>query len=154
MRFSLLTIGKPKYSFWREAEEHYCKSINTLGKVELISLKEQDSIREKEWQSLFGAFKKRAEQGACKLVLLDESGKQFDSIGLSKHLKKWEDQGIRDICFAIGGAYGFLPENLKEADLILSLGKLTLPHDLARVVMLEQLYRALHIQGGTKYHHV
>ena len=86
------------------------------------------------------------------LVLLDSRGKQLSSEELAALLREHQDRGTQDLIFAIGPADGWNAESLKRANLTLSLGRMTLPHELARVVLLEQLYRGFTILAGHPYH--
>ncbi len=88
-----------------------------------------------------------------KVVVLDERGRQLTSPAFAQCLGAWRDQGIRDIAFVIGGAYGMTDEVRERADLVLSLSPMVFPHQLVRVLFAEQLYRALSILKGTGYHH-
>jgi 23S rRNA (pseudouridine1915-N3)-methyltransferase len=86
------------------------------------------------------------------LVLLDSRGKQFTSEEFAHYLEEQQSRGSQLLMFAVGPADGFSNEARKQASLLLSLGKMTLPHELARVVLLEQLYRAFTILKGHPYH--
>ena len=86
------------------------------------------------------------------LVLLDSRVKQFSSEELATLLREHQDRGTQELIFAIGPADGWSPEALKRSNLTLSLGRMTLPHELARVVLLEQLYRGFTILAGHPYH--
>lgn len=88
-----------------------------------------------------------------KVVALDERGREHSSVGLATVLSTWQDQGVRDVVFVVGGAYGLDDRVRQRADLVLSLSQLTFPHQLVRVVLVEQLYRALTIIKGLPYHH-
>lgn len=86
------------------------------------------------------------------LITLDEAGEDLDSRSLAKHIEKFQDQGRRSLCFAIGSADGLDPSFLKQADLRLAFGRATWPHRLVRVMLAEQLYRASTILIGHPYH--
>ncbi len=88
-----------------------------------------------------------------KIVLLDELGEQLGSTAFADRLQAWKDQGVRQIAFVIGGAYGHSDPLREKADMILSLSRMTFPHQLVRVLFAEQLYRAHMIMGGRPYHH-
>ncbi len=88
-----------------------------------------------------------------KVVVLDEKGKTLTSSQFAGQIGGWRDQGVRQVAFVIGGAYGFTDEVRKRADLIMSLSAMTFPHQLVRVLFAEQLYRAFSILGGSPYHH-
>ena len=87
------------------------------------------------------------------LVLLDERGSQVDTDALTGWVRRWRDEGRRQVVFAIGDAHGFAPADRERADELLGLSKLTLPHRLAHVVLCEQLYRVGTILAGHPYHH-
>jgi len=87
------------------------------------------------------------------LILLDEYGKQFSSIEFSKHIAKLQNASLKKIIFLVGGGYGFNEKLHKIAKSKISLSKMTFPHELVRVIFLEQLYRACTIIKGEKYHH-
>jgi 23S rRNA (pseudouridine1915-N3)-methyltransferase len=89
--------------------------------------------------------------GAGLLVALDETGKMFDSRAFAKLFSSWMDTGVSKVSFVIGGADGLPPEIKKKADLLLSLSPMTLPHRLARLFLVEQIYRALCILRGAPY---
>jgi 23S rRNA (pseudouridine1915-N3)-methyltransferase len=95
--------------------------------------------------------KQRSRTGSL-LVLLDEQGKQFSSEELARWLRRHRDEGQQRVVFAIGPADGWSDEERVRAGLLLSLGPMTLPHELARVVLSEQLYRAFTILAGHPYH--
>ncbi len=86
------------------------------------------------------------------LVLLDSRGKEFSSEEFAKFLGEYQDRNPLPLVFAIGGADGFSPETRSAARHVISLGKMTLPHELARIVLLEQVYRAFTILKGHPYH--
>jgi 23S rRNA (pseudouridine1915-N3)-methyltransferase len=88
------------------------------------------------------------------LVLLDEKGKQLTSVQLASQLEKWRQGSHKQLAFLIGSSFGFDPAVYQQADTLLGLSLMTLPHQLARLIMLEQLYRACSIQKGESYHHI
>lgn len=88
-----------------------------------------------------------------RVVVLDERGKALTSRGFAERLGAWRDQGVRDVAFVIGGAFGVTDAVRARADLLLSLSPMTFPHQLVRVLFAEQLYRAFSILKGTPYHH-
>ena len=155
MHFVVLCIGKAKHSYVQAGVEHYVKSINTLGDVELFELKDAASDTAKEAEAILNYLERRQylKDGKNRIVILDECGKEFTSLQWASKLKKWEDEGLNRVIFIIGGAFGLHERVKKEAKESLALSKFTFPHDLVRVVLLEQIYRALHIQSASKYHH-
>ncbi len=88
----------------------------------------------------------------AKIVVLDERGEELSSKELAKKVATWRDNGVQDIAFLIGGANGHTAETRQKADLILSFGRMTMPHMLARVILTEQIYRIKTILDGHPYH--
>ena len=154
MKFELLFLGKTKDSFLSEGiDEYYSRLIHYVSvsiKTLKVKSKEQwnDTItRQQEGKLLLahvpaGSFK----------VVLDSRGRQFTSEKMAGLLERWEQQGIKQISFLIGGALGLSAEVVQEADLLFSLSKMTFTHDMTRLFLLEQLYRAFTIKAGEKYH--
>ena len=149
----LLVVGAAKAPWFREAASHYLTALRRHVPVEEVVLRDgKASDRER----------RMAEEGRAilaklgprdLLVVLDENGRSLASRELASRLGQLlEDPGRRP-CFVVGGAFGLSPEVLARADLTLALGPGTLPHELARVVLYEQLYRASSILAGTPYHH-
>jgi 23S rRNA (pseudouridine1915-N3)-methyltransferase len=135
MRITLIAVGRLRPPF-QDDVEHYRKLLAGLARVELIEVREDERVP------------KRIPERAH-LVLLASDGREFDSIELSRWLEDRRQEG-RDLCFVVGGPRGL---DLDHCDIRLSLGRLTLPHQLARVVLLEQLYRAHKILAGEPYHY-
>jgi len=135
MRITLIAVGRLRPPF-QDDVEHYRKLLAGLARVELIEVREDERVP------------KRIPERAH-LVLLASDGREFDSIELSRWLEDRRQEG-RELCFVVGGPKGL---DLDRCDTRLSLGRLTLPHQLARVVLLEQLYRAHKILAGEPYHY-
>jgi 23S rRNA (pseudouridine1915-N3)-methyltransferase len=95
----------------------------------------------------------QVKEGEC-LVVLDEDGKSFTSVQFADWLHKSMVGGVSQIVFAIGGAYGWADDVRKRADMVLSLSQLTFPHQLCRLILIEQLYRVFSILDGSPYHKV
>jgi 23S rRNA (pseudouridine1915-N3)-methyltransferase len=135
MRISVIAVGRLRPPF-QDDVEHYRKLLAGHARVDLIEVREDERvpprIRDRDH-----------------VVLLATDGREFDSIELSRWLEDRRQDG-RDLCFVIGGPRGL---DLERCDTRLSLGSLTLPHQLARVVLLEQLYRAHKILAGEPYHY-
>ena len=135
--------------------EHYSEQIGHLiDGLELLLLKDQGSDQKKEADHLLDALsrKKFLDDGKVRIFLLDERGREYSSRQFAAELRKLADQGVQRFVFVIGGAYGF-PEELRTRFPLFSLSKMTFPHDLARLVLAEQVYRSLQINSGGKYHH-
>jgi 23S rRNA (pseudouridine1915-N3)-methyltransferase len=135
MRISVIAVGRLRPPF-QDDVEHYRKLLAGHARVELIEVREDERVPQR--------IPERAH-----LVLLASDGRQFDSVQLSRWLEDRRQEG-RDLCFVIGGPRGL---DLDKCDTRLSLGRMTLPHQLARVVLLEQLYRAHKILAREPYHY-
>ncbi len=90
--------------------------------------------------------------GGAKVVALDLSGKELSSEGFAELITRWEEQGVREVAFLIGGPLGLAADLVAEADYVLALSRMTFTHEMARLLLLEQLYRAFAIRSGTGYH--
>jgi 23S rRNA (pseudouridine1915-N3)-methyltransferase len=135
MRISVIAVGRLRPPF-QDDVEHYRKLLAGLARVELIEVREDEKVPQRIPERVH-------------LVLLASNGREFDSIELSEWLEERRQEG-RDLCFVIGGPRGL---DLESCDTRLSLGRITLPHQLARVVLLEQLYRAHKILAREPYHY-
>ena len=111
-------------------------------------IKEKDNSNQKDEAE----FLQSLVPNTAKVVVLDERGENMKSVELAKKLESWQNNGVSEVCFLIGRADGHLEETRKKADLILSFGKLTLPHMLMRAVLSEQIYRIQTIIKGHPYH--
>ena len=144
MKIHIIAIGKckkgsPEYLLIEE----YKKRLSWD-----MTVKEKDnSNQNQEAEFLLENIPERA-----KVVVLDERGKNMSSTELANIIGQWQLDGISDICFLIGGADGHLESVRQRADLILSFGKLTMPHMLIRAVLSEQIYRVQTILSGHPYH--
>ena len=134
MRISVIAVGRLRRPY-QDDVEHYRKLIGGHARVELIEVREDEKVAPR--------IPERAH-----MVLLASDGEEMDSLAFSEWLERRRHDG-RDVCFVIGGPRGL---DL-EADSRLSLGRMTLPHQLARVVLLEQLYRAHKILAREPYHY-
>ena len=144
MRFHVVVIGKPKLDFARLGVEEYLSRLRQFAEVRVDFVKATARDRES------AALMERTE-GMLRVVL-DERGEHVDSRGLAKKLAGWEMHGPRDVALIVGGADGHTDELRQAAGWLWSLSRLTLQHELALVVALEQLYRACTIKGGLPYH--
>lgn len=144
MRVWIIAIGKcKKGSPEAEIISEYVKRSGWQ-----LQIKEKDnSSQEEEAKFLQGAIPHGA-----KVVVLDERGENIRSTELAQRISNWQLNGCSEICFLIGGADGHLQSTRDQADLILSFGKLTLPHMLMRAVLSEQIYRIEKILEGHPYH--
>jgi len=152
-RLRLVFVGEPKASWAKEASRHYLEALSRHVRCDQTLIKDArdkdpEAKRRKESQAILAAL------GPKDLVVgLDERGKAPGSKGLAALLGTWLEDPGRAPCFVVGGPYGYTQEARSRFDQTLSLGPYTLPHELARAVLLEQLYRALTILAGHPYHH-
>lgn len=147
MKIKIAWIGKTKEPAITSLTEEYLKRISRYAPVEGLALRDEAALLEISGRSA-GA------KGAAKstLVLLDSRGKEFSSEQFAKFLEDYRDRSPLPLIFAVGGADGFSEAARAAAQHTLSLGKMTLAHELARVVLLEQVYRAFTILKGHPYH--
>ncbi len=155
MKFTIVAVGKLKERFWVDACAEYLKRLQPYARTAVQEVSDVDPARaggtaaalEKEGTAILGAL-----SSSSYVVLLDIDGKQRSSEDFSRHLDELKLQGISDISFVIGGSDGVSQAVRDRADETLSFGPITLPHNLARVVLLEQVYRAEKISRGEPYH--
>ena len=146
MKIHILAIGKCKKG---SPEDLLIKEYQKRLSWDLIIKEKDNDLREKESAFLLASIP----QGA-KVVVLDERGENITSTEFAKKIGNWQLGGTSDICFLIGGADGHTETVRQRADLLLSFGKLTMPHMLIRAVLAEQIYRAQTILSGHPYHRV
>jgi 23S rRNA (pseudouridine1915-N3)-methyltransferase len=139
MKLRIAWIGKTKEPAIQSLTDEYLKRLSRYADVQGAAVKDESAI-----------LKLGADRQA--LVLLDSRGKQFSSEEFAEFLRNHQDRNPLPLLFAIGPANGFSPQARQEAKSLLSLGKMTVAHELARVVLLEQLYRAFTILKGHPYH--
>ncbi|MFC4425843.1 23S rRNA (pseudouridine(1915)-N(3))-methyltransferase RlmH [Deinococcus navajonensis] len=144
MRLHLITVGEPRLAYARLGWDEYEKRLRRYHKVQVTRVGGRTQAQESE------AVRRAA--GRAPLVLLDPRGRQFTSPELSAYLDHQGVGGVGELAFAIGGPEGHTDELRAGAHLLWGLGLLTLPHDLAMVVVLEALYRAATISAGEPYH--
>ena len=145
MKIRIAWIGKTKEPSIASLTEEYLKRISRYAQVEGIALRDEAELLAK-----FGKAAKSASKST--LVLMDSRGKEFSSDQFAKFLGDYQDRNPLPLVFAIGGADGFAPEIRAAAANVISVGKMTIAHELARVVLLEQIYRAFTILKGHPYH--
>ena len=143
MKIKVAWIGKTKEAAIQALTDEYLKRISRYAEVEGLAVRDE--------AALLALARGERQKERYKLVLLDSRGKQFSSEELAAMLAREQVNAV-PLLFAIGGSDGFGEEARREAGLILSLGKMTLPHELARVVLLEQLYRGFTILKNHPYH--
>lgn len=153
MRLDLVCVGRLKERHWREAAGEYLKRLGPYARVTVTEVPDRD-VTADEARALeaeaAGILKALPEDAV--VVALEIGGRARTSEEMADWLESLGTSGRSRVAFVVGGAAGLHPEVLARADERLSLGPLTLPHQLARVVLLEQLYRAFRIIKGEPYH--
>jgi 23S rRNA (pseudouridine1915-N3)-methyltransferase len=153
-RCTLICVGKPK-GWSAEASEDYAKRLRRYFRLDILEIPEEDINRRSRGEVLSAEAErilKRLPNEAYVIVLDGEGGKQHPSEKLASKLGDLGLSGRSHVAFVIGGPLGLSPEVLKRSHEKWSFGPITLPHALARIVLLEQLYRAAKILRGEKYH--
>ncbi len=156
MKIIFLSVGKLKKGYARDGVSEYLGRIKRYMPVEEVVVRDEASggamprvdVLRREGERLLGKIK----QGDI-VVALDERGRGFTSQAFAAQIERFTTGGKRRICFIVGGAYGLSPELKTGADLLLRLSEMTTAHDMARLFLAEQLYRAFTILRGEPYSH-
>jgi 23S rRNA (pseudouridine1915-N3)-methyltransferase len=153
MKIKLICIGKTKARYLKQGMDEYLNRLKHYTKFELV-----------EWPGIKNKMKAEALKEAegkwildqlspqDYLVLLDENGQNLRSVSFAKKINQWQVQAIPHLVFVIGGAYGFSPSVYEKANYQLSLSTMTFSHQMIRLFILEQIYRAFTILKGESYH--
>jgi 23S rRNA (pseudouridine1915-N3)-methyltransferase len=158
MNIYIISVGKIKERYLKDAITEYSKRLSRYCKLEIIEVtdektpdnaseKEELQIKEKEGAAILRLLKDNMH-----VIALDLKGKMLSSEELSKYVENCGIQGESNLAFIIGGSLGLSAEVLKRADFSISFSKMTFPHQLMRVILLEQLYRGYRIMSGEPYH--
>ena len=158
MKIKIVTVGKLKEKYLKDGIAEYSKRISRFATVEMIELadektpdrasdSENEKILELEGNRIISKIGDREF-----VIVLAIEGKTLSSEEFSKQLEQASINGYSTLTFVIGGSLGLSPQVKKRANLFLSFGRLTLPHQLMRLVLTEQIYRAFTIQQGSPYH--
>lgn len=158
MKITILTVGKIKEKYLKDAIAEYAKRLSRYCKLEIVEVADEKTIenasqvletqiRDKEAERLMKYIREDAY-----VITLEIKGKQLTSEELSEKINQLGIQGKSHIIFVIGGSIGLGDEILKRSDYALSFSKMTFPHQLMRVILLEQIYRSYRIINGESYH--
>lgn len=158
MKITILAVGKLKEKYWKQAIAEYQKRLGAYTKIEIIEVpdekapenmsdKEVEQVKEKEGQRLLAKIKPHST-----VITLEIQGNMLTSEGLAKNLQQRMVQGQSDFTFVIGGSNGLHQDVLDRSNYALSFSKMTFPHQMMRVILLEQIYRAFKIMRGEAYH--
>lgn len=155
---TVICVGKLKEQFYVQAAAEYVKRLKGYCKLEIVELAEQKLPKNPSLGEIQGALEKEGDAIRAKLppsstvVALAIEGRQRSSEELAQLLLTCESSSTKHLVFLIGGSHGLHPSLKAEAWVQLSMSPMTFPHHLARVMLLEQIYRAYQINAGTKYH--
>jgi 23S rRNA (pseudouridine1915-N3)-methyltransferase len=155
VKIELLFLGRTRTPYLAAGISDYADRLSRFVRLEIKELKDlgqknsrpADPIVSREGEQLL-----KAKTRSHILIALDRQGRSMSSEKLAQLFQKWEGQGIKGITFAIGGPMGLAPAVTQQADLVLSFSKMTFPHEMARLFLVEQIYRAYSIKAGTGYH--
>lgn len=155
MKIKIVAVGKIKENFYREAVAEYLKRLSRFCKMEIAEVDEELCTNSSEKNIL--ATKQAEGERIVKhikgyVVALDMRGKELASEELAEKIKTLATSGVSEISFVIGGSFGLSDEVREKADMLLSFGRATFPHQLMRVVLCEQIYRGFMINEGSPYH--
>jgi len=158
MNIDIVCIGKLKESYWVDAIKEYSKRLSRFCNLNIIELKEykaSDDPKEKEIEEI------KFEEGKTILskikddtyvITLEILGKQLDSVELSNKIEDLKNMGKSNLAFVIGGSFGLSKEVSERSNFKLSFSRMTFPHQMMRVILLEQIYRAFKISHNESYH--
>ena len=158
MKITLIAVGKIKERYFEDAIREYSKRLSRYCRLEIIQVAEEktpdgasealeEQIKEKEGRRILDQIR----EGAYVIALAVE-GKQLDSLELAARMERLAVEGKSQLVFLIGGSLGLSKEVMRRADFALSFSAMTFPHQLMRVILLEQIYRSFRIRAGEPYH--
>lgn len=158
MRITVICVGKLKERFFVEAAAEYAKRLGGYCKLEVVELPEHRLPQAPAPGEIAAALEREAESiraklpAGAKVVALCVEGELYSSQALAQLLDRWTQTGAKALVFLLGGSYGLAPSIKELAWVRLSMSPMTFPHHLARVMALEQIYRAFKIREGSGYH--
>ncbi len=158
MKITIISVGKIKEKYFTDAIAEYTKRLSKYCKLNFVEVKdektkenassvEEDLVKDTEGKKILDKI-----SDSTKVIALAIDGKEYDSIGLAKQIEEYRVSGDSDLTFIIGGSLGLHKSVLERADLELSFSKMTFPHQLMRVILLEQIYRSFRIINNEPYH--
>jgi 23S rRNA (pseudouridine1915-N3)-methyltransferase len=150
MRLTIAAVGRAGRGPERDLYDHYAKRIG--WPLALREVEEKRKLPAPELMRREGELLLAAVSTGAIVVALDRRGRQMDSAAFARQLGRWRDQSVAEIAFLIGGADGHAAALLEKASLVLSFGAMTWPHQLARAMLAEQIYRGQQILAGHPYH--
>ncbi len=158
MKITIISVGKIKEKFFDDAIKEYSKRLSKYCKLNIVEVKdektkenasttEEDIVKETEGKRILDKI-----SDSSKVIALAIEGKELDSVELSTQIENFRISGTSDVTFVIGGSLGLHKTVIDRADMKLSFSKMTFPHQLMRVVLLEQIYRSFRIINNEPYH--
>lgn len=158
MKITIISVGKIKEKLFVDAIKEYSKRLSKYCKLNIVEVKdektkenasqtEEDIVKETEGKRILDKI-----SDSSKVIALAIEGKELDSVELAKQIEEFRISGTSDITFVIGGSLGLHKTVLDRADMKLSFSKMTFPHQLMRVILLEQIYRSFRIINNEPYH--
>ena len=158
LNITVIAVGKLKDRFFEEASEEYLKRLSSYARVNVVEIKAAALPPEPDDAQILSALKKEGDEiikkipSGARVISLCVEGKQYSSEALAGLIEKSALSGASHLVFIIGGSYGLSGEIKKLSDIRMSMSEMTFPHRLARIMLLEQLYRACKINAGESYH--
>ncbi len=152
MNVNILCVGKIKESFYREAVDEYAKRLSRFCKFNVFEVSESKLESNDIKKVILNEGKSLLPKLKGYVIVLDLGGQAMSSVELANRIKVLQVDGESEITFVIGGSYGLSEEVKKCADLTLCFGRMTYPHQLMRVILSEQIYRAFMINSNSEYH--
>ncbi len=148
MKFRFIWIGKTKNKEWKALQDDYLGRLSHFVKCEIVEIRDsaQHETKENEGKRILELLNQKSF-----VCLLDVTGRSVSSPDVARELEKWRTRGLKEVTFIIGGADGISPDVTQISDFMLSLSFMTFTHEMARVILLEQLYRAYTIINGFPY---
>ncbi len=158
MKITIISVGKIKEKFFDDAIKEYSKRLSKYCKLNIVEVKdektkenasptEEDIVKETEGKRILDKI-----SDSSKVIALAIEGKELDSVELAKQIENFRISGTSDVTFVIGGSLGLHKTVIDRADMKLSFSKMTFPHQLMRVILLEQIYRSFRIINNEPYH--
>ena len=158
MNIKIIAIGKLKEKYWQEAVKEYSKRLGAYCSLEIVELKEsllranasaadEEAVKRAEGEEILNRIRK-----TDYVITLEIKGKSLTSEALSEKIEQLGIDGHSDVAFVIGGSLGLSPQVSQRADFKLSFSAMTFPHQMMRVILLEQIYRSFKIMRNEAYH--
>ncbi len=158
LTITLACVGKLKEAYWRDACAEYQKRLSAFCRLQIVEVAEERLPDDPSAAQITAAIDAEGQRllsripASATVVALCIEGKEMTSEALSQQVSQWAVDGVSHLAFVIGGSFGLSDAVKREARLRLSFSPMTFPHQLARILALEQVYRAFHIASGGKYH--